>query len=220
MSDVIRVGLIDASEVIRSGRAMLVNSQPNLSVVFESGDPMGSIETTVDYLLDVLIVDARIPGGELTAYLESLSEALLASLNPVRIIVSTTFESAELNLRAFEHGASATCAQEFGAAALLATIRATASGKTVMHRKDLEDLVESANTLTAPNPTLVAAYNAMDEGQRSVVAELLQGRTDAQIASELDLTKYRVTKFLDTLCASLGFLTRVQLELGLIRAGF
>jgi len=220
MSDKVRVGLIDAGEVIRSGRAMLINSQSNLQVVFESGDPMGSIETTVEYLLDVVIVDARVPGADLATYLDRLGKALLEAQNPVRVIVSTTFESAELNLLAYESGASATCAQDLGAAELLETVRAVASGTAALHRDELQTLIDSSSLSIAPNPSLVAAYNRMDEGQKRVVAALLEGLTDSQIANKLDLTKYRVTKFLDALCQSLGFLTRVQLELGIIRAGF
>lgn len=220
MAELIRVGLIDANEVVRAGRAMVLNSQSNISVVFETGDPVGALETTVDYLLDVLVVDARVPGLDLTSYLERLTLALVEAQNYVRVVVTTTFDSPELDLLVFEAGASATCAQELGAEALLKTVRNVATSPVALHRDVLVKLIASSQLLIAPNPTLVSAYNRMDEGQKAVIGALLEGLTDSQIAAKLDLTKYRVSKFLDTLCASLGFGTRLQLELGVIRAGF
>ena len=86
----LRVGLIDADDSVRMGRSLLLNSQPNIDIVLESADPVASLDSLPDYLIDVLVIDARVPGMTIAEYLTKLNAALLDSGNQMRVIVSCT----------------------------------------------------------------------------------------------------------------------------------
>ena len=215
----LRVGLIDADDSVRMGRSLLLNSQPNIDIVLESADPVASLDSLPDYLIDVLVIDARVPGMTIAEYLTKLNAALLDSGNQMRVIVSCTFGSPELELAVLEAGASALCPQDSGVASLLSNLRSLSIAPRVLTRDALKSLLENA-PVQAPNPTLVAALKLLDASQHRVLEALLDGLTDTQIAKQLELTKYRVTKFLDSLCLNLGYVSRVQLELALLRASF
>lgn len=209
----IRVALIDGDEMVRSGRSLIIQSTPDISVVFESGDPLAALELIGDYLVDVLLIDSRVPGHTIDDYLAKLSFSLAEVGNEASILVTSPFESSDLALAAFVNGASGIASQDRGAEYLLRQIRSLAAGTSVPSRETLENLLNQTESLMQVNQALAIAKERMDATQQAVLKGVVQGFSDAQLARDLGLTKYRVTKFVETLCASLGFRTRTQLAL-------
>jgi DNA-binding NarL/FixJ family response regulator len=212
----IRVALIDSDEMVRSGRSLLIQSTPDFSVVFESADPEGALETIADYLIDVLVIDSRVPGLSISDYLQKISSVLSEVGNQVSILVTSPFESSELALASYLAGAEGIASQDRGADFLLGQIRSLASGTNLPGRDALESLLEASGGNVTINQALSIAKERMDASQAAVIKGLVQGYSDAQLAKDLDLTKYRVTKFIETLCESLGFRTRIQLALAVL----
>ena len=209
----IRVALIDGDEMVRSGRSLLIQSTPDMSVVFESGDPIGALDLIGDYLVDVLLIDSRVPGISISEYLARLSNCLAEVGNEVSILVTSPFESSDLALAAYLSGASGIASQDRGAEYLLRQIRSLAAGTSVPGRDALENLLNQTESAIQVNQALAIARERMDATQKAVLKGVVQGFSDAQLARDLGLTKYRVTKFVETLCSSLGFRTRTQLAL-------
>ena len=215
----LRVALIDSDDFVREGRVLLLNSQPTNQIVFESGNPDAALEVIADYLLDVVIIDSRIPGWKASEYLKELSKRLEDAGNDAQILTLTTFASAEFELACLRAGAAAVLSSEQGFSELLRQIRSIGSRENVIPRSHLEALMGSISANPAPNPNVARSLSAMDESQLAVVKAMLTGQTDTQIARELDLTRYRVSKFLESLRASSGFRTRQQLAIELIGLG-
>lgn len=212
----IRVALIDSDEMVRSGRSLLIQSSPDLSIVFESADPEGALEVIADYLIDVLVIDSRIPGLSISDYLQKISDELTQVGNQVSILVTSPFESSDLALVSYLSGAEGIASQDRGAEFLLRQIRSLASGATLPSRDALEALLDASVQPLAVNQALAIARERMDATQTAVIKGLVQGYSDSQLAKDLDLTKYRITKFIETLCESLGFRTRIQLALAIL----
>jgi DNA-binding NarL/FixJ family response regulator len=212
----IRVALIDSDEMVRSGRSLLIQSSPDLSIVFESADPEAALETIADYLIDVLVIDSRIPGLSISEYLQKISNELTQVGNQVSILVTSPFESSDLALASYLSGAVGIASQDRGAEFLLRQIRSLASGTTLPSREALEALLDASAQPLAINQALAIARERMDATQTAVIKGLIQGYSDAQLAKDLGLTKYRITKFIETLCESLGFRTRIQLALAVL----
>lgn len=85
----IRVALVDDQPLVRSGFAMLVNSQPDLEVVWQAGD--GS-EVFAQPPADVVLMDVQMPNMDgITA-----AAQLLAKDTDVRIIMLTTFDDRDV----------------------------------------------------------------------------------------------------------------------------
>lgn len=82
----LRIGLIDGNELVRTGRAMVFNSQPDMRVVLEESDPVVAIERAPDYLLDVLLVGPsqhRLRGEQ---FIQSLTKALRDAGNDCAVV--------------------------------------------------------------------------------------------------------------------------------------
>ncbi len=62
--DKIRVLLVDDQELVRAGFRMLIDSQPDLSVVGEAGDGQGAPAIVAAHSPDVALVDLAMPGTE------------------------------------------------------------------------------------------------------------------------------------------------------------
>ena len=53
----LRIGLIESNELVRAGRAMVIDSQSDMKVVFEESDPRAALMKSPDYLIDVLVIE-------------------------------------------------------------------------------------------------------------------------------------------------------------------
>lgn len=219
MSYGIRLALIDADDMLREGRVMLLQSQPETQIVFQSGDATAALDSIGEYLLDVVIADTRIPGWTAEKYLSELGSRLAAVGNEARILVTASFASTEFELACLRAGADSFYANDQGAEALLRQVRVLGSGESSVSRARLDNLLASTAGAPAPHPGLAISLENMDSHQKAVLKAMLQGFSDSQIARDLGLTKYRVTKFIETLRASSGFRTRTQMALELIGLG-
>jgi DNA-binding NarL/FixJ family response regulator len=219
MSFGLRVAIIDSDELVREGRVLLLQSQPETQIVYQSGNATAALEVIGDYLIDVLIVDTRIPGWAADKYLRQLSEKLDESGNDARLLATATFGSHELELDCLVSGASAFVSHEQGVESLLRQLQVLSSGEQSIPRKTLDRLLELTATKKAPHPGLALSLESMDQSQRAVVKAMLEGFSDSQISRDLGLTKYRVTKFIESLRANNGFRTRIQLAIELLGFG-
>ncbi len=219
MSYGLRLALIDADEMVREGRVLLLQSQPEMQIVFQTGDAGLALESIGEYLLDVVIVDTRVPGWRAEKYIAELGSRLDEADNEAQILALASFASAEFELACLKAGVSAFVTSDLGVATLLRQLKVLGAGERSISRKYLEGLLAEVVGQPAPHPGLALSLESMDANQSAVLKAMLEGLSDAQIAREQQLTKYRVTKFLESLRESSGFRTRNQLAIELLGLG-
>ena len=209
----LRLAIIDADEFVREGRALLLSSLPEFQVVYESGDPNTALEQVPDYLVDVILLDLRIPGWDISSYIDSLSSKLIESGNGAGIVATTNFSAASQELEVFRAGALDYVAVNEGTDRLLKALRRAASRESAIPAQRIHSLLKGR--VMVPRQSLVLAFSQLDQAQKTVALAMLEGKSDTQIAREFDLTRYRVSKFLDSLTLTSGYRTRIQLALDL-----
>ena len=129
----VRVLIVDDQPLVRGGFRMLVDSQPDLTVVADVDDGAAAVEcvrATADApdAADVILMDVRMP--RLNG-IEATREVL--RLRPdVRIIVLTTFDLDEYALEAIRAGASGFLLKDARPEELLDAIRTVARGDAVI----------------------------------------------------------------------------------------
>lgn len=215
----LRVAIIDSDEFVREGRVLLMQSQPATQIVYESGDANAALESVADYLVDVVIVDTRIPGWKAEEYLLELSNRLQADGNDAQVLAITTFGSPEFELACLRAGAAALVTNEQGVLELLRQVKILGARESAITRDRLTALMSASAVKLAPNPNVARSLNEMDTHQLSVVKAMLDGKTDTQIARDLELSRYRVAKFLESLRVNSGLRTRQQLAIELLGFG-
>jgi CheY-like chemotaxis protein len=73
----IRIGLVDDQELVRAGFRLMLDTQPDMTVVGEAGDGLAAIELARRFTCDVMVMDARMPrldGVEATRRIRAAGE--------------------------------------------------------------------------------------------------------------------------------------------------
>jgi DNA-binding NarL/FixJ family response regulator len=125
---VIGVLVVDDHPVVRSGVCGMLAGEDDITVVGQAGSGAEAVTATLALRPDLVLMDLRMPGGDGA----SATAAIVALGFGTRVMVLTTHDSDSDILRAVEAGASGYLLKDSSRAELLAAIRATARGETVL----------------------------------------------------------------------------------------
>lgn len=208
-SEPIRVFLVDDQELVRAGFRMLIDSQPDLTVVGEAGDGGEALERLAVTGCDVVLMDVRMPrldGVEATRMLVERTGA-------PQVIVLTTFDLDEYAFAAIRAGAAAFLLKDATPANLLGAIRTVHAGDSVVApsttRRLLEHFAAALPDPAAPAPDDRLA--ALTERERETLVLVGRGLSNGEIAAEFVVSEATVKTHVSRLLAKTGSRDRVQL---------
>ncbi len=101
MSGVIRIVVADDHPIVRDGLVMVLNTQPDFTVVGEAGTGAEATRLVMERAPDVALLDLEMPDGDGVETLRRLQEAGAAA----RVIIFTAFDTDERILAALRAGA-------------------------------------------------------------------------------------------------------------------
>jgi DNA-binding NarL/FixJ family response regulator len=210
----LRIGLIDSNELVRSGRSMIINSQPDMRVVLEESDPVVAIQRAPDYLVDVLLVGPSQHSLRGQQLIQLLSQALVEAKNECAIISYNAFTSSKLRYEAVISGAQDFIGLDSSGKELLSLIRQVVKRDFLVEPNELSKLAGAFGYPKVSNQ-LELKLSELTDVNTKVVTLFLAGQGDQAIAKQLDLARTRVTQLIDSLIASAGLTSRNQLHLAL-----
>lgn len=223
MTDPIRVILVDDQQLVRAGLAMVIDSQPDLSVVGHAGDGAQALELVAATPCDVVLMDVRMPGLDgLEATRRILADADRRGSTPPRIVMLTTYDLDEYLLTAIRAGASGFLLKNTPPEDLLSAIRTVHTGDAVIApsatRRLLDHVANGAPEPVTPDPRL----GCLTERESEVLALIARGMSNAEIGAELYLSETTVKTHVRHVLAKLEVRDRVQAvvlahESGLLR---
>ncbi|HBH56098.1 MAG TPA: LuxR family transcriptional regulator [Kocuria sp.] len=127
----VRVLIVDDQPLVRGGFRMLVDSQPDLTVVGDLDDGVAAVEAVrtaaPEQCPDVILMDVRMPRMDGIA----ATREILRRRPEVRIIVLTTFDLDEYALEGIQAGASGFLLKDARPEELLDAIRTVAQGEAL-----------------------------------------------------------------------------------------
>ena len=206
----IRVFLVDDQRMVRAGFRMLVDSQPDLTVVGEAGDGGEAIERLAVTACDVVLMDVRMPRVDGVV----ATRELQARPNPPAVIVLTTFDLDEYAFAAIKAGAAAFLLKDAAPPDLLGAIRSVHAGDSVVAPSTTRRLLEHfAETLPDPGGTTGTddRLTALTEREREVLELVGRGRSNQEIAADLVVAEATVKTHVSRLLAKTRSRDRVQL---------
>ena len=216
----IRIILVDDQELVRTGFRMVLDAQPDMTVVAEAADGLAAIEAARAHPSDVMVMDARMPRLDGVAATRRLRQAG----DLPRVLMLTTFDLDEYAFAALKAGASGFLLKDVPPDELLFAIRAVHSGDAVVAPSTTRRLINQFAPLL---PTAIAAPPAelacLTEREAEVLAHVAQGLSNAEIAGRLFVSEATVKTHVGRILAKLGLRDRVQAvvfayENGLVRA--
>ncbi len=216
----IRVGIVDDQELVRTGFRMILESEEDLEVVGEAGDGQAGLEMVRTRKPDVVLMDVRMPVMDGVEATKRLAD------NPTtRVIVVTTFDLDEYVFAALQHGASGFLLKDTPADQLIAAIRVVASGEALLSPSITKRLIEKfQNDGPGPEPTAAGQFEELTEREAEVLVELARGLSNAEIAEKLFVSETTIKTHVGRVLTKLGVRDRVQAvvmayESGIVRPG-
>ncbi|HEU5125432.1 MAG TPA: response regulator transcription factor [Verrucomicrobiae bacterium] len=199
----ITVMLVDDHPAFRKGIAALIESEPDMAVIAQTGDGADSVELYSRTKPDVVLMDLRLPGmGGVEAIM-----AIRLKHPDARIIVLTTFDADEDIYRAIQSGAKSYLLKDTPDDELAAMIRAVYVGEGTLPSRVAERLAER-------NRRADLSRREMD-----VLQLLIKGRSNKEISSRLFVSEDTVKAHLKTLFSKLNVRDRTEAAITAIRHG-
>jgi DNA-binding NarL/FixJ family response regulator len=217
----IRVMLVDDQAMVRAGLRMIVESDPELTVVGEAADGREAIALAERCHADVALMDVRMPqldGIEATA-------AITARAGCPRVLMLTTFDLEDYVYAALRAGASGFLLKDAPAETLLEAIRVVARGDALLAPSVTRLLIEEVARRPAIDVSAAAAaLSELTDRELEVMRLVARGRSNAEIADALFLGEATVKTHVGRVLAKLDLRDRVQIvvrayESGLVTPG-
>jgi DNA-binding NarL/FixJ family response regulator len=199
----IRVLLADDEALIRAGFRLVLRPEPDIELVGEAVDGAGAVEAALALRPDVVVMDVRMPGVD---GLEA-TRRILAQAPAARILVLTTFGDDRDVYAALRAGASGFLLKDSRPEDLVHAIRVVARGDALLGAATTRQVV-AGWVRRPPLPENAAVRLAARE--REVVELVAAGRSNAEIAADLQVTESTVKTHLARAQQKLGLRDRVH----------
>jgi DNA-binding NarL/FixJ family response regulator len=203
----IRVAVVDDQEVVRSGFAALLETQPDVEVIGVAGDGVTAVELCREHKPDVVLMDVRMPTMD---GIEATRRIVLEGGESTRVLVLTTFDLDEYVYEALAAGASAFLLKDATAEALFDAVRVVAAGEALLSPRVTRRLItEFARLRPAPlvPPDALRKLTARETEVLRLVAE---GLSNTEIAERLVVSEETVKTHVSHVFAKLGLRDRAQ----------
>ena len=183
----IRVLLADDHKLIRAGLRLVVDQQPDLSVVGEADDGWQAVELAKSLKPDVVVMDIGMPN------LNGIEAARqIGEMDPGAAVVMLSMHSDEgYVLRALGAGARAYLLKDSATTDLVQAIRAVAEGKSffspAVSKVLLQDYMRKLQRSGVED-----SYDLLSPREREVLQLVAEGKSNKEVASLLHLSVYTV----------------------------
>lgn len=193
-SDQIRVFSVDDHPLLREGISMIINSQPDMSMVGQAASASDAIEQFRKIQPDVTLMDLRLPDRNGIDTMISI----LAEFPDARVIMLTTFEGdAEID-RALESGARGYLLKSMPPKELVEVIRQVHAGKKRIPAQVAAHLAEHISD------------EPLTEREIEVLGQIAGGNRNRDIADKLSISEETVKVHIKHIMDKLGANDRTQ----------
>jgi NarL family two-component system response regulator LiaR len=197
--DAIRVMVVDDHDVVREGITGFLNAFDDLELVGEARDGEAALTLYGQVQPDVILMDIVMPvmdGVEAT-------QQLLARYPEAKIVILSSFSDEANVLRALQAGALSYLLKNASIHEVARTIRAAYSGESTLAPDAAQALIQSRVRPPATN------YN-LTERELDVLALMIKGHNNPQIAAQLYISRSTVKFHVSTILAKLGVSSRTE----------
>ena len=190
----IRVLLVDDHAMIRMGIASLLGTRKEIEVIGDAEDGETAIRKTMKLRPDVVIMDLLMPGMDGA----ETTQRLLEKSPDAKILILTTFGTANGIAHALEAGARGAILKNSGTEDLVRAIRTVYDGKRYLAAE-----IEQILSRNPPVPEL-------SPRQSEILASVTQGLSNETIAKQLGISLPMVKEHLKILFAKIGATNRTE----------
>jgi len=190
----IRILAVDDHVLVREGIAVLVGTQPDMTMVAEASNGREAIQQFRMHRPDVTLMDLQMP--EMNGF--DATVAIRGEFPDAKIIVLTTYKGDIQILRALKAGAQGYLLKTTFHKELLETIRAVHAGRKALSPEASYEIAEHATD------------DPLTPAEISVLRLIAAGNANKQIANQLKITEETVKSRVKCILSKLGANDRTQ----------
>jgi DNA-binding NarL/FixJ family response regulator len=201
----VSVLIADDQAMIRSGLRLILDDQPDITVVGEAADGAEAVAKARQLRPDVCLVDIRMPkldGIEVTRALAGPGVH-----DPLRVVIVTTFDLDEYVYGALRAGAVGFILKDAGPALLAEAVRAASAGDALISPSITLRLLQRL----APARGTATTAACLSDRETDVIRAVARGRTNTEVAAELFISLSTVKTHLASIQGKLGLRNRVEI---------
>jgi two-component system, NarL family, response regulator DevR len=201
----IKVYLLDDHEIVRRGIRQLLETEPDMVVVGESGLAEEAERRIPALRPHVAILDGRLPDGSGIDVCRSVR-----SIDPsIRVLILTSYDDDEALFGAIMAGASGYVLKQVAGTDLVETVRRVSRGQSTLDPGVTAVVLERLRSGGLSDPRLAR----LTPQERRILELIGEGMTNRQIATSLSLAEKTVKNYVSSLLGKLGMGSRTQAAL-------
>jgi len=199
--DQIRIIVVDDHTVVREGTCRLLEQNPRLRVIAETGSGIEAVQLVREHRPDVLLLDMSLP--DLSGI--EVARQVTRTDAPTRIAILSAYDDENYVLAALEVGISAYLLKTAPAREVIAAILAVAEGQVILHPAVARQLRQSLRRHEAG-----ALGPELTEREHDVLRLAAGGLHNKEIAEQLSISIRTVEGHLSHVLDKLGVTSRTE----------
>jgi DNA-binding NarL/FixJ family response regulator len=207
---VIRIVVADDHQVVRTGFATLLDTQPDFEVIGTAVNGSEAVRICRELRPDVVLMDVRMPGMD---GIEATKQLAVPGDDGPRILILTTFDLDDYVYDALCAGASGFLLKDVTAERLFEAVRVIAAGEALLAPAITRRLISEFSRIrprqVAP-ATALAAVGELTPRETEVLRLIAEGLSNPEIAARLVVTEETVKTHVSRVLAKLGLRDRTQ----------
>jgi DNA-binding NarL/FixJ family response regulator len=217
----LRVVIADDQALVRAGFRMILEAQPNITVVADVRDGEEVVSAWRSLRPDVILMDIRMPKLD---GLEATRRIMAGSGEPPRILILTTFDLDEYVYAALRAGASGFLLKDVTPEHLITAVQQVAVGDALLAPSITRRLIERFAGPPAPQAMTHQSLSSLTSRELEVLKLMARGLSNAEIACTLVLSEATVKTHVARIFSKLDLRDRVQAvvlayEMGIVQIG-
>lgn len=197
--EIIKVMIVDDHILVRDGLNLLLSTFDDLKVIAVANGGEKALGLCKQDQPDVILMDMVMPGQDGPASIERI----LKSFPEIKVIALTSFVEEDLVVRAIQSGAIGYLLKNVSADKLAEAIRSAHQGQSTIEAAAAQMLLHASQKSTQLGGDLTGR-------ERQVLALLVDGMTNREIAKQLSLSHGTVRVYVSNVLAKLGVRNRTE----------
>ena len=195
----IRVLVVDDHTMVRRGLATFLKVFDDLELAGEAASGQAAIQLCAQLQPDVVLMDMVMPDMD-----GATATRLIRKQSPlIQVLALTSFKEEILVQSALQAGAIGYLLKDVSADELAQAIRAAHAGRATLSPEAAQALVHAASQPPAPGLDLT-------ERERDVLALMIEGLNNTQIAGRLTVSPSTVKSHVSNILSKLGVASRTE----------
>ncbi len=187
-----------------SACAPCLDGESDIEVVAEAATAAQAVLQAGEWQPDVVIMDVRLPDRSGLAACQEIRQRWPR----IQVLVLTSYADEELVLEAISAGAAGYILKQLDTNELVKLVHAVARGDAVLDPIVTQKLLQRVRR--AEHESHEAAFRDLSERELDVLALVAEGKTNAEIAAQLNLSEKTVGNHVSTILSKLNVTNRIE----------